>query len=161
MRQADLDLPDEIGNARDDFRRGVARLAVVLVAAVVRADEQDDHLRAEAVEFAVLDAPQNILDAVVADAEIGGVARRECLLPNSPATGVPVPAVGDGIANEQQVNATFPSLGNVAFMAGHPVRREFARRRDEGGVLGAGLQGKQRGQRERDGQEFHGRGLLR
>src|ERR1035437_739968 len=139
LRLTELDLADQIGNARDDFRRGVARLAVVLVAGVVRADEQDDDFGADVFEFAVFNPPENVLDAVPTDAEVRRVAWRVKLRPDFAAAVAPAPAVGDGIANEQKVNAALFCLGNIGFVPRYPVGRKIARRREERGVLRGGL----------------------
>ena len=69
---------------------------------VVRADHQDDVLCLVAVQFAVRDAPQDVLRAVAAVAEVqDGAPLRELL----PARGMlPLPEVHDGVAQQDEVH---------------------------------------------------------
>ena len=97
-----MDRVDDVLNARGNlFDR------VLADAAVVRADHEDDDLRLDAFEFAVLDAPQDVLGAVATDAEVSGLILsifffEEGLLA--------VPAGGDGVAKEHDLG--FALLGD-------------------------------------------------
>jgi len=102
FRQPGAQFVDDGRHAFDDFRRGVARFAVVFIARIVRADEQHNDFGFDALEFAVFDAPEHVLGAVVADAELGGVARRVTFVPDIQPALVPKPAGGDGIARNSR-----------------------------------------------------------
>ena len=78
----------------------------------------------------MVNAPEDVLRAVTADAEIGGVARRVKFGPDLRAA--IAPEVGDGIAQEQQINAAFFRFRHETFMLGKPER--FARHGNEGGI---------------------------
>ena len=79
----------------------VLLLRPALMSRVVRADHEHDLLRLEAVEVAVLQAPQDMLRAVAADAEVRGLQRRPILLPDRLAFALP--AVRDGVAEEDEL----------------------------------------------------------
>src|SRR5262245_57824158 len=87
-----------------------------------------------------------MLCAVAADAEVGGVARRVKPFPDGFAFGTP--AVGDRIAEEQQVHAALFRLRDEAFVALEPIGVAW-------GGLNRGVFGKRGGQqqaRQRKGQ---------
>ena len=63
----------------DDEAVAVGDLVVRIAVDVVGAEHQHDQLRLEAVQFAVLHAPQHALRGVAADAEVGRLQRREVL----------------------------------------------------------------------------------
>ena len=65
-RRFGADRLDDGGDAVGDLLGGVA-------AGVIGADHEDGDLGLDAVEFAVLDAPEDVLGAVAADAEVGGL----------------------------------------------------------------------------------------
>ena len=89
---------------RDDLlngRRNVGGIGIVR-RVVVRADHEDDVLRREPVQFAVLDAPEDVLRAVAGVAEVEDrPAVRQCRpLREMP----PLPVVHDGIAHEDHIH---------------------------------------------------------
>ena len=73
----------------------------------------------DAVQFAVVHAPKDVLGAVAADAEVGGVARRVILVPDIRAA--VAPEVGDGIAHEQNVNAALLRFLHKTFVTFDPA----------------------------------------
>ena len=87
---------DQFDGLGDVGRIGVVRRVVV------RADHEDDVLRLEAVQLAVLDAPEDVLRAVagVAEVEDGPAVRQRGPLREVP----PLPVVHDGIAHENHVH---------------------------------------------------------
>ena len=60
---------------------GDLRLVRRLAAEVVRAGEDHDDLGVDAVEFAVGETPEDVLNAVGTPAEVGGVPAEEILFP--------------------------------------------------------------------------------
>lgn len=81
----------------------------------------------------MVNAPDDVLGAVAADAKVGGVKRRVVFVPDIRA--VIAPEISDGIAEKQKVNATF-------FVDGHELRVPLmivfgiaANRRNDGGVI--------------------------
>ena len=89
------------GDDQLDGLGDVGRIRVVR-RVVVRADHEDDVLRREPVQFAVLDAPEDVLRAVagVAEVEDGSAVRQRGPLREMP----PLPVVHDGIAQEDHVH---------------------------------------------------------
>jgi hypothetical protein len=136
FRQPGAQFVDDGRHAFDDFRRGIARFAVVFIARIVRTDEQHNDFWFDALEFAVFDAPERVLGAVVADAELGGVTRRVIFVPDIQPALVPKPAGGDGIAEKQQVNAALLRLLHKGLVARHPIGGKGAGRGNDGGVFG-------------------------
>ena len=80
-------------------------LRTALVAGVVRADHEHDGLRLQAVEVAVVEAPEDVLGAVAADAEVGGLEGRPGLVPHGLAFAFP--SMGDGVAQEDELGFAF------------------------------------------------------
>jgi hypothetical protein len=73
---------------------------------VVGADHDDGDLGGEALELAVAEAPDHVFGPVAADAEVGGLEGREVLVPHG--LSAASPAVGDGVAREEEVDAAGP-----------------------------------------------------
>jgi len=99
---ADADLAHDGGHALKDVG-----LAVVL--GVVGADHHDGGFGLDAVELAVLKTPEDVLGVVAADAHVDGLAGAVELLPDIFA--VPLPAFGDGVADELDVVVAGGGLG--------------------------------------------------
>ena len=89
---------------RDDLLNGLGDVGGVGIVrgVVVRADHEDDVLRREPVQFAVLDAPEDVLRAVagVTEVEDGPSVRQRRPFREMP----PLPVVHDGIAHENHVH---------------------------------------------------------
>ena len=81
-------------------------------------------------ELAVSQAPQDVLRAISADAEVAGIPGGE--FPGPDGISGAVPAVGDGVADEVEIDAAFLGLGDVGVVARHPLRIRHA------GLVGAG-----------------------
>ena len=79
---------------------------------VVRAGEDDDHLRVHAIELAVLDAPEHVLDPVGAPAEVGRVPAGEVLAPVGEELRIVrrAPAARDRVALEVDVDLPLRAL---------------------------------------------------
>jgi hypothetical protein len=123
----------------DDGGDAVGDLLGAMAAGVVRADHEDGDLGGDAVEFAVLDAPEDVLGLIAADAEVGGLQGTEGFVPDFLAAAA-APAVGDGIAEEEDVNIAFLGDLDKAFVAFDPAL--VARAGGGGGILlVAGLNG--------------------
>ena len=77
------------------------------VADVVGAGQQHNYLRIDAIEFAVFETPEDVLDAVGAPAEIARVPAEEVLRPVFEELGIVggAPAAGDGVAFEVDVDS--------------------------------------------------------
>jgi hypothetical protein len=134
-----------------DAGDGVGR-GVVAVAGVVGADHEDGEFGFEAVIVAVFQAPEDVLGAVAADAEVGGFVGGPGFVPKFFGA---FPALGDGVAKEDELSFAF--FGD--FVEGFvPLLGAVMRGGDDGevefGVLGGGhvLEAKQ-GEEE---QFFHG-----
>jgi len=69
---------------------------------VVRADEQHDRPRRDAVELAVPDPPEDVLGAVADDAEVGRLPAAEVALPVRLELALPV--LGDRVAEHVEVD---------------------------------------------------------
>ena len=117
------DQPDALGDVLGAVA-GVAVVVDVLLVAVVHADEQREVFRLVAVERAVPDAPEKVLDAVAADAHVDRLG------------GVPVeaqvrvdPEVGDGVAEQDGVEALARALPDVVVEVGRAVFVRALRRR--------------------------------
>ena len=102
----------------------------VFAAEIVGADHQHGQLGLDAVEFAVLQAPEDVLRLIAADAEVGGFERTVVLFPNLLAAAAP--AVGDRVAEEQQVDAALLGDFDEAVVPLHPAR--IARGRSGRGI---------------------------
>ena len=73
--QQDLGLGELLAERLDDRLDAVGDLVGGVGADVVGADHQHDDLGVDPVDLAVLEPPEDVLGAVAADAEVGGVAR--------------------------------------------------------------------------------------
>jgi len=135
LRVGGFEFLDDGGVARDDLVVGVA-------AEVVGADHHDEDLGLHAVELAIFQAPQDVLGAVAADAEVFGVPARELFLPDLLAAAMP--AVSDRIPDEIKIDATFFRQLDVFFVPGFEVLVD-----DAVSALGAGLVGDVRSDRHR------------
>lgn len=118
---------------------------------VVGAGEDHDDARVDAIEFAVLRAPEDVLEAVGAPREVTGVPAGERGVPVREESGVVgrTPAAGDRVADEIQIDAALAGLreqllvreGGVRIGAWRRraggLREEFAGEREEcGGCAG-------------------------
>ena len=88
-------------------------LVAGLLADVVGAGEEHDDLRVDAVQLAVLQAPQDVLRPIPAPAEVAGIPAVEGLLPMGQEVRVVegAPATGDGVAQEVEIDAAALRLG--------------------------------------------------
>ncbi len=118
----------------NDLLHAFGNLIRRIVFAVVGADHEDDDLGVDAVNFAVLDAPDDMLGAISADTEIGSVAIGVEFIPN--AFAAIAPEIGDGIAHEQEINSSGFGLLHEILVTRHPVCRIAARRRCGGRISG-------------------------
>src|SRR6185437_7248006 len=119
--QQDFGFRTFLAHDRDDLLHAFRDLVRRIGAAVVGADHQHDDFRINAVEFAVFNAPENVLGAIPADAEIGGVTRTVKLLPDVFST--TAPKIRDGIAHEEKIDVAGFGLLNKPLMPRHPARR--------------------------------------
>ncbi len=93
----------DLGIGREDLLGSVG-------GGVIGADQEDDYLGVDAVEFAVLDAPDDMVGQVAADPEIGGLVFSIGALPHT--SGAPRGTlIGDGVAQEQEADGA--GLGAV------------------------------------------------
>jgi len=102
VRRALVDRGDDGLDAGGDLLGGV-----VGGTGVIGADHEHDGLGLNAFELAVLDAPEDVLGAVAADAEVGGLVLAELLVEDG---GLATPAGGDGITEEDDLG--FALLGD-------------------------------------------------
>ncbi len=93
---------DDVANAGGHFFG-----RIFFRAAVVGSDHEHDGLGFDSIKLTVFDAPENVLRAVTADAEVGW-----CVFPERgfPDCGLPSPTCGDGVAEEHELS--FPFLGD-------------------------------------------------
>jgi len=110
----DRRVADELEQPRAEDGDRVALGAILLLAKVVGADHQHDNLRFHLVQFAIFDAPKDVLGAITADAEVQRVTRGVELLPDLQPPGAP--PIRDGIAKEHQVARPLLRLGEERFM---------------------------------------------
>ena len=98
----------------DLARRPPGRSPTLLVPA-----SSDDHLRIHAIELAVLQAPEDVLDPVGAPAEVGGVPAEEVLLPVGEELRIVgrAPAARDRVAFEVDVDRSLLALSRAAARA--------------------------------------------
>lgn len=141
----------------DDGRDAVGDLLGAVAAHVVGADHQHGRLRRDAFQFLALgDAPKDVLRAIAADAEIGGLQRIEAFLPHVFAAAFP--SLRDRVAQEQHLDIAL--LGTVE-KALVPVDRTFvlAFQRLDGAVFRFFVFGLQHAQTEaQHGQQPSGAG---
>ncbi len=150
LGRAGLDFLHDRRDALGDLRSRVGT-------GVVGADHQHDRLGLDAVEVAVLHAPEDMLRAVAADAEVGGLQRRVAFGPDGFARAAP--ALGDGIAKENDIDVTLLGARVETLVLDHPV---VARHRRGGGIrrLGKNRQGTEQTKKQesrRSGKGFHGK----
>lgn len=122
-------------------------LGATLVSGVVGTDHQDDGLGLESVEVAMLEAPEDVLGAVTADAEVGGLEPSPGLFPDGLA--LTVPTVGDRVTEEDELGFALLRDDVEGFMALLRPRVEY--RLD--GVVGRGRssdEGRHEGDEGRD-----------
>ncbi len=101
--------------------------SVVLVGDIIHADEDDRDFGLKAVEVAVVEAPENVLGVVAADAEVEGVAGSVILAPDL--LPVAFPALGNGVANEDDLRLTMTFLDAIVEQPVALVGLAFARDR--------------------------------
>ncbi len=108
-----MDMGDEGSDSLGDlFGGGVA------VAGVVGANEQDNGLGRGFAQFAVLNAPEGMLGGVSSEAEVCRAEWREMGLPGVfPCC---FPALGDGIAEEQDIDSSFSRFVHFCGVTGGP-----------------------------------------
>src|SRR5207237_7362651 len=97
---------------------------------VVRAGENDDDLRVDAIELSVLDAPEYVLDAVAPPAEVGGVPAEEVRVPVREILRIVrcAPAPRDRVALEVQVDGALRAFSKQLLVREHRVRIRPRRR---------------------------------
>ena len=129
------------------------------VLCVVGAGEEDDDLRGELADRHVVHAPEDVLGAVGADAEVEGVAVGVVLFPGDVADERPVGAgrlgevLGDGVADEEEVNGMALRGLDVGFAGLLPAMLDgdWVLFGDGGDLRGEGVGG--RGEDEGRGQD--------
>jgi len=119
-QQQHLGLRRTVAEFGDDGLDALGNLLGAVAAGVVRADHQYGELRLDAFEFAIADAPQDVLGAVATDAEVGGLERGEVLLPGR-LGGAAAPGVRDRVAQEKQVHIALLGDGHETFVPFHPT----------------------------------------
>jgi hypothetical protein len=82
---------------------------VVCVGDVVDADEKDGGFGFQAIEVAVVQAPEDMLGVVAADAEVEGMAGRVIFRPDLFA--IALPALSDGVSDEDDFRLALVLLG--------------------------------------------------
>ena len=97
------------------------------MAHVVGTDHDDDDFRSQSDELAMGEAPEDMLRAVTAESEIGRFERSKILFPS----GLPFPALSDGIAQKGQIDLTRFGGGHTLGVTFDPPRFPIAR--DRGG----------------------------
>ena len=81
---------------------------VLIAGDVVDADEDDGNFGFKAVEVAVVEAPEDVLGVIAADAQVEGVAGGVILRPNLFA--IAFPALDDGVADEDDLGLSLAFL---------------------------------------------------
>ena len=84
-------------NHRDDFAVGGGNIVGLEILDVVGADHEHDDLGGHLVEFALFDAPNNMLRLIAADAEVGWLVGAPGFFPD---LRLPGPASRDGVTEE-------------------------------------------------------------
>ena len=106
-----VDGADDVTDSVGDFFWGV-----LLGAAVVGADHENDDLGFDAVELTVLDAPEDVLGSVAADPEVGWGVFSEGSLPDC---ALASPTCGDGVAEEHELGFSFLCDGDEGVVGFH------------------------------------------
>ena len=94
-----------------------------VLARVVGADHENDGLGLDAIEFAVGDAPQHVLGAVAANAEVHWLVGTKGLLPD---LFLAAPAGGDGVTQEDEFSLALLGGFDESLMGGGEARVHFA-----------------------------------
>jgi len=152
-----VDGGDDVLDAARDLLGGVLGDA-----GVVGADHEHDDLRLDAFELAVLDAPEHVLDAVAADAEVHGLVLGVLLLEERL---LAVPTGGDGVTEEDDLGFALLGERDEGFVRLHETGLRLAvvaelRGGDIGG-LGGQLHRRSLGRGGLGGRLDVGGGLLR
>lgn len=135
-QEQDLRLGEPGPQLFDDGGDAVGDLFGRVRAGVVGADHDDGELGLNAVDVAVVEPPEDVLGAVAADAEVDGVTRGVGLGPNL--FSGPFPALGDGVADEDQVDVPLLDPLVERFVTLHPAA---VARHGGDGVMGGGIGG--------------------
>ena len=115
--QQDLGLGQPLAQLMHDGGDSLGDLVGRAAAGVVGADHQHDDLGLDALELAVLNPPEDVLGPVAADAEVGRLARAVEPLPRFLGA---VPALGDRVAQEEQVDVPLLGLLQKRLVHIHP-----------------------------------------
>lgn len=132
-QQQDFRLRTFLAHIADNLFHAFGDLVRRIRIAVVRPNHQHDDFGIQSVQFAMFDAPDDVLRPVAADAEIRRVPRAVGFLPNILAPAAPI--VRDGIAHEQNLNAARLGLFHKSLMPRHPIRWIAARHGSDGGIF--------------------------
>src|SRR2546423_857648 len=73
-----------------------------ILADVVRSDHQDNDLRMETYQLAILQAPKHVIGPIAAKSKVGSLQRSDLILPNLAAR--IFPALGDRITEKRHVD---------------------------------------------------------
>jgi hypothetical protein len=119
---------------------------------IISAGEQNDHFGVEAVEFTVLQAPEDVLDPICTPAEIGSVPAEEVGLPVLEQLRIirGTPSARDRVAFEVDIDAALFGLFEELLVRQLGVLIHARR-----GLIGLGPQHRRRG--DAGNQQFHGR----
>ena len=128
VRLPRADLLHDGGDAFEDVGLGV-----VVFVGIVGADHDDGGLGLDAIELAMFKAPEDVLDAVAADAEVDDFALAVKFLPHVRAPAFP--ALRDGVADEFDVVVAGRFLGALQHERLTVGDGAGARHGNDGGVL--------------------------
>jgi len=84
---------------------------------IIRADMQNHYLGIDIVQGSVLDAPQDVLGAIVANAEVKAVQRCKVLVPRLAI----LHSLEDAVAEEDDIRILFPAIGDEAAVYAVPT----------------------------------------
>ena len=89
-----VDASDDLALAGGDFFGAV-------VVGVIGANQEDDDFGSDAIEFTLVDSPDDVLGLIATDAKVGGLVWAEVMIPNVRGIG---PACDDGVAEKKEIN---------------------------------------------------------
>jgi hypothetical protein len=108
-----------------DGFNALGNLLGAVTAHVIGTDHNHSNLGFDAVQFAVLDAPEDVLRAVAADAEVRGLERGKILVPGRLGIAA-APGLSDRVAQEDDGDIALHGLGDEALVPFQPAWVRFA-----------------------------------
>ena len=108
---------DALGNS------GGLGIIARMVAEVVGAPHEDDDFGVYAIEFAVIETPEDVLQRIASPAEVGGVPAVKGVFPVDEEFRVVrrSPAPGDGVTHKVKINAALGALGEELLVGGEGI----------------------------------------